>query len=76
MPPVTLGTEAVGVHELVEEPRPRGPAVWDLRSVFAHHGPVLVWVQLGDVRVGKDVQPQIDDNLTEDIVAAVSDAMG
>lgn len=76
MPPVTLGTEAVGVHELVEEPSPRGPAVWDLRSVFAHDGPVLVWVQLGDVRVGKDVQPQIDDDATEDILAAVSDAMG
>ena len=76
MPATTLGAESVGVHEIVEEPSPRGPAVWDLRSVFAHDGPVLVWLQLGDVRVGKDVQPRIDDEATRDIVAAVADAMG
>ena len=76
MPPTTLGTESIGVHELVEEPSPRGPAIWDLRSVLAHDGPVLVWVQLGEVRVGENVQPQIDDGVTEDIVAAVADALG
>ena len=76
MPPTTLGTESIGVHELVEEPSPRGPAIWDLRSVFAHDGPVLVWLQLGDVRVGENVQPQIDDDVTEDILAAVANAMG
>lgn len=75
MPPTTLGTESVGVHEVVEEPSPRGPGVWDIRSVFGHDGPVLVWVQIGEVRVGEDVAPQIDDEVTADIVAAAQDAM-
>ena len=44
--------------------------------MLAHDGPVLIWLQLGEVRVGKNVQLQIDDVVTEDIVAAVADAMG
>jgi len=75
MPPTTLGTESVGVNDVVEEPSPRGPAIWDLRNVIAHDGPVLVSLQIGDVRVGQDVQPQIDDDVTQSIVAAADDAM-
>ena len=75
MPSTTLGTESVGIHDVVKEPSPRGPATWDLRNVIAHDGPVLVSLQLGDVRVGENVQPRIDDESTTAIVAAVADAM-
>ena len=76
MPAVPLGWESVGVREIVEEPSPRGPATWDLRGVFGHDGPVLVWLQMGEVRVGKAVAQYIDEDMTTSLVEAVGAALG
>lgn len=66
-----LGDAAVATRQVVKEPSPRGPAIWDLRYVVVRDGPVLMSVQLGEVTVGGEVETLITSHVLDDILTAV-----